>query len=44
MPYVRDFAQFFSELSKHVYIKYTKIKAHSGDPMNTLADQLAKGK
>lgn len=37
-----DYARFYREASLHVDIRFQKVKGHSGDKYNELADKLAK--
>ncbi len=36
------YARFYREASSKVYVKFVKVKGHSGDKYNDLADKLAK--
>ena len=36
------YKQFYNDIKDHIYIKFFKVKGHSGDKYNDLADQLAK--
>lgn len=38
----KAYKSFYDEASKHVEIHFVKVKGHSGDKYNELADQLAK--
>ncbi|MCH4889809.1 reverse transcriptase-like protein [Acidaminobacter sp. JC074] len=38
----KEYKKFYDDISKKVKVKFTKVKAHTGDYYNELADQLAK--
>ncbi|MBQ2258277.1 MAG: RNase H, partial [Lachnospiraceae bacterium] len=37
------YAEFYRKASAKVHIQFAKVRGHSGDTYNELADQLAKG-
>lgn len=38
----REYAQLYRKLSEYVKVRFTKVKGHSGDFYNDMADRLAK--
>lgn len=38
----KDYKRFYDEMSKELHIEFVKVKGHSGDEYNDLADELAK--
>ncbi|WP_018659950.1 ribonuclease H family protein [Allofustis seminis] len=38
----KDYVTYFDKLAQQIEVTFTKVKAHSGDEYNELADQLAK--
>ena len=38
----KAYQQYYDEIKKHVEVKFVKVKGHSGDKYNDLADKLAK--
>ena len=41
-PWTRKYKEFYDEVSKEVQISFVKVKGHSNDKYNDLADALAK--
>lgn len=41
-PWVRKYKAFYDEISKDLNITFIKVKGHSGDHWNDIADELAK--
>ena len=41
-PWTRKYKEFYDEVSRDVQISFVKVKGHSGDKYNDLADELAR--
>lgn len=41
-PVSKDYKKHFDQLSQHIQVTFTKVKAHSGVTYNDMADELAK--
>ena len=41
-PWTQKYRDFYNEISRDVSVKFIKVKGHSGDRYNDLADELAR--
>jgi ribonuclease HI len=44
IPFLNNYALTCDELRKHMFLRFTKVDAHSGNELNDRADKLAQGK